>query len=287
MNRKDAIIARLDDIPALPAAALDVIRLVQDPDVDMSTLTRAIEFDPGLTTNLLRLANSAYFGCPRSIGTVREAVVRLGMWNVSRLLLPLAVAPVVRLDVRGYDLLPGALLDHSIAVAAGAQAIADERKATFPRETFTAALLHDVGKIVLGSFVEVDFREIEAVALRENQPFEEAERAVLGIDHAEAGAMLLERWNCPESIVIASRWHHRPEDCVSGGAALALVHLADAISILEGIGAGSDGLRYRVSESIFASWALPEEAVERVACRMVAAVSEAKGMYAAATGGAR
>ena len=277
MSRREEILARIRDVPSLPGASLEVIRVLQEPDVDIAALTKAIQFDPGLTSNLLKLANSAYFGCPRSVGSVKEAVVRIGLKNLTRLLLPLTVAQTARRPVRGYDLAAGALLDHSVAVAVSAQEIAAVKGMEFPREAFTAALLHDLGKIVLGTFVEVDAAAIHRAAFDEAVSFEKVERRLLGIDHAEAGAVLLQNWNCPERIVEVARWHHQPEGC-PGNPMVPLVHLADALSISQGIGAGADGLNYEVSSAVIESFELTAEALEAISCRVMGGLEEMRAV---------
>jgi len=278
MSRRDEILAKIKGVPSIPAGAFQVLRLLQDPEVDVARLTKTIEYDPGLTTNLLRMANSALFGAPRSIGSVREAIVRLGINNLRKMLGPMAVAPVVRKPLRGYDLPAGALLDHAVAVAVGVDALARELRIAAPRETFTAALLHDIGKILLGTFIEVDADEIRKAAFDGKISFERAEEAVLGIDHAEAGAVLLESWNCPAEIAAVARWHHRPDEAPEGGNAIRLVHIADAISMMQGIGAGSDGLNYRMSDATVGCLKLTDETVELVAYRMVSELTEMRNV---------
>jgi putative nucleotidyltransferase with HDIG domain len=279
VSSRDRVLARVRDIPTLPAGSVEVIRLLQDREVDVTALGRAIEFDPGLTSNVLRWANSVRFAGARTIGSVREAVVRIGLGNLVQLLVPMTVAQMARNPVRGYDLPPGGLLDHSVGVAAGSQALAEMKGLPFPREAFTAALLHDIGKVVLGTFVEVDAAAILRVASEEEIPFDAAERRVLGIDHAEAGAALLASWNCPPAIVEAARWHHQPAACPGGVKEVALIHLADVLSLAGGGGTGADGLNYAVCGEAVAAWDLSEDAFETAACRMAVALEEMRALF--------
>ena len=273
------ILDKIRTVPSMPVAAIKVIRLLADSEVDLTTVARIIEVDPGMTSNLLRLANSSYFGCPQSVGSVKEALVRLGMNNVLRLLLPLTVAPTIRHPVHGYDLQSGALLEHSVAVAVGSVELAQAMKILPPKDTFTAAILHDVGKILLGTFIQVEAEQIQRILSREGATFEEAEREVLGIDHAEAGAVLLESWNCPAPIVEVARWHHLPESIPGENLMVSLVHVADGLSMMQGIGAGLDGLNYRLSEPVLGKLHLSQEAVERVSCRMLEGLAELKVLF--------
>jgi len=150
--------------------------------------------------------------------------------------------------VAGYDLSGGDLWDHLVGTAIGSIKLAQTLGLEVPGYTFTAALTHDVGKLVLGTFVEVNAELIRALAYEEKMPFEEAEQKVLGIDHAEVGARLLEHWNLPEYLVEVVRWHHQPEKCRGTDPRAAnVVHVANVLCLMAGVGAGLDALSYRPS----------------------------------------
>jgi len=284
VSRRDEVLSRLRDVPAMPAAAMEAIRVLQDPRADAQAIMKALEHDPGLTANVLRLANSAYFGTPRKVSTVREAAVRLGTKRILRVVVACAAAPVVRRGIKGYDLPPGELWQHSASVAVGTDALAEVLKAALPASAFTAGLLHDVGKILLGTYLEVDAAAIIQLAVSEKIGFDEAERRVLGIDHAEAGAALLESWDLPEDVVQAARWHHRPDDAPGRLITLDLVHAADALSMAEGLGIGRDGLQYRPSKAVVLRLGLTTRVEELTLCRVLVALKELKDMFAAPGG---
>ncbi|HOE66789.1 MAG TPA: HDOD domain-containing protein [Candidatus Hydrogenedentes bacterium] len=267
MPYRHQIEREIDAVPALPGASAEALQLVQRPDVSVAELTKAIAFDPGLTANVLRLANSAYYGKGRSIGSLQEATVRLGMRCVEQLVVTAAVTPYARNPLQGYDLPAGDLLRHSTLTAVVALELAEAIRKTPPPRAFTAALLHDLGKIVLGTFVKVDAAPILQLVAQEKKRFHDAEREVLGIDHAEAGALLLQRWSLPLEIVDAVRWHHDPGLCSETSLILDLVHAADAVSMSSGVGAGVDGLSYRLSEAVGARLSLRETMIEGVMSR--------------------
>jgi putative nucleotidyltransferase with HDIG domain len=268
MNRMSEIKERLRSIPSLPAAAIEAIRMAHDPDVDFNKLARTIEYDPGLTSNVLRLANSAYFGGMGRIKSMKDAIVRLGLKNVFQMIMASAVAPMVQKEVHGYDLKPGYLWSHSVAVAVGAREIAVCLKRNAPEYSFTAGLLHDIGKLVLGTFVEIDAAAIMQKAFDEGVSFEIAEKSVLGFDHAEIGAALLKQWNIPSEIVDVVRWHHDPENAPNRDIVLDLVHVADAISMTTGLGTGLDGLNYRTSADVATRLDLTDEIAEKAVVRI-------------------
>jgi len=274
MSRREDILAKVRSIPALPTPATRMILLLRDPDVAISEIIRTIEYDPSLTSNVLRLANSVYFAGPRSISSLRDAIVRLGLNRIFQLVITSAIAPMARQAVNGYELPPGKLLEHSIAVAVGAEEIALQLQRKAPAATFTAGLLHDLGKIILGAFLEIDAAPIVDLAFREQISFEIAESRVLGIDHAETGAALLERWNLPASIVGVVRWHHQPESFEGEPLVMDLVHAADHLSLESGVGTGIDGLHYHPSYDVMSRLRLKASVAERVLCKMMEGIGE-------------
>lgn len=284
MSNREEILAKVRAVPAIPSAATKVIDLLKDPEVEISELTQVIEFEPGLTSNVLRLANSAYFAGPHSIGSLKDAIIRLGMNRIFQLVITSAIAPMTRMATRGYDLPAGELLEHSVGVAIGAEQLAKALGRRPPPTAFTAGLLHDLGKILLGTFVEVDVKPITELAFRENISFEVAEFTVLGIDHAEAGAALLEFWGLPQDIIEAVRWHHDP-DRIEGDTFVAdLVHVADALALSSGLGAGVDGLNYRASDAVMARLKVDTDTAEAVVCNILEGIDGLRELFGTAGG---
>jgi len=167
MSRREEILAKSASDRYLPPSRLELLRILQDPDASAATLTRAIECDPTLTANVLRLANSAYFGFPRSVASVADAVWRLGTRNLRQLVLATTFSPMQKQAVKGYDLPAGDLLRHSVAVAVGAETLSRLLDVPACDHLFTAGILHDIGKIALGTFVELDAAPILELATRE------------------------------------------------------------------------------------------------------------------------
>ena len=248
MNKRQEIIESIAAVPPLPTASAGVIRMIQDPKVPSGRIAQAIEYDPSLTTNLLRLANSSFFGFHCSVSTVKDALFRLGTNQVFQLVVAATVGKMAQTPVNGYDLSGGDLWDHLVGTAIASVKLAQTLKLEIPSYTFTAALTHDVGKVVLGTFVEVNAESVRELAYNEKMSFEQAEREVLQIDHAEVGALLLERWNLPEYLVDVVRWHHQPEEYRGKDPRAAnVVHVANVMCLMAGVGAGLDALSYKPS----------------------------------------
>ncbi len=267
-SKRETILEAARKVEALPAAVTEALAIVQDPNSSMTDLARSIEFDPGLTSNVLRLANSAYFG-GGNISSLRDALVRLGQRKLFQVLLTSSLAPLAGKPLRGYSLPAGHLLAQSIAVAIGTECLPVALGRPVPGFAFTAGLLHDVGKIVMGSFLELDAKPVLQYAEAKGVPFDEAEREILGIDHAETGAALLNSWRLPSEIVDAVRWHHQPEAYPGEDPFVTdLVHVADLLTIECGIGTGVDGLNYRPSQAAITRLNVNQQAAEQVLCEM-------------------
>ena len=254
----------INTFPGMPGAAVRLLALVDDPDVSVDRIEGILRYDPGLTANLLKLANSAYFGIPSKVGSVRQAVILLGLKRMIQMVITSCMSAIMGKAVPGYDLSPGELWRHSIAVSVAAECLVKELNMDAGEEIFTAALLHDVGKLILGDFVDEDYHKIEK-ALNQGLSFEVAENIVLGIDHADVGAQILSKWSIPDAIINAVRWHHSPEATKRPDTMLDIVHVANMLCLMIGIGVGREGLSYQPSAMVVKRLGLETTHLEKVA----------------------
>ena len=271
------ISSKLSSFPSMPGAAVKLLALIDDPDLNVSQIEKILRQDPGLTANLLRLANSAYFGIPSKVGSVRQAVLLLGLKRLIQMVIASCVSALMDKPVPGYDLSPGELWRHSIAVTVAAEGLVKELNIDAAEEIFTAALLHDVGKLVLGDFVRDDIKEIENL-LTQGISFEKAENMVLGTNHAELGAEILRKWSLPSELVNAVRWHHDPASAEQVDAMLDIVHVANMLCLMIGVGAGRDGLQYEPSGVAVKRLGLASRHLEKVASQTMQWVEELFGV---------
>jgi putative nucleotidyltransferase with HDIG domain len=262
--RLEEITGLIKAFPGMPGAALKLLALLDDSRVTVPQIEAILRQDAGLTANLLKLANSAYFGIPSKVGSVRQAVILLGLKRLIQMVIAACTSAIMDRSIPGYDLPAGELWRHSLAVSVAAEGLVRELKLNAGEEIFTAALLHDVGKLILGHFVREDYGKIE-LALAQGLAFETAEAIVLGTDHAAIGAEVLAKWSLPTDIVHAVRWHHAPEKAPHAGAMLDVVHVANMLCLMIGIGVGREGLRYRPSEAVTRRLGLRSDHLERVA----------------------
>ena len=153
---------------------------------------------------------------------------------------------------------------HSIAVSVASEILVKELNLSVSEEVFTAALLHDVGKMVLGRYVKDDIAVIDGEDMQD-VPFEQVERSIFGIDHAEIGANILKRWSFPSSMISAVRWHHDPDGAPKTSHLIDVVHVADVLCLMSGIGVGREGLQYQPSPTACERIGLTEALLEKVA----------------------
>lgn len=228
MNRitVEELAGGVQDLPSLPAIVMELLGSIEHDDVDISVLAKKVSYDQALTAKTLRLANSSAYGLQVKVTTIQQAITYLGFRTTRNLITAAAVTgcfPSGRYP--GFD--DKAFWRHSIATAACARALA--RRMRFNQDVaFTAGLMHDIGRLVLVTRYPEAYGEV--LAWRAAQPAEwrEAERAVLGVDHVDAGLALAAHWNFSGTMCQAIGFHHAP-DTPGAGFLASIVHVADAI----------------------------------------------------------
>ena len=266
MDYIDHIRKSIEYCPPMPSLCQQALALMKSPDMQFSELAEAIQYDPGFTMNVLKVANSAYFAGNQPIGSLQQAFVRLGSRNLSRIIVVQGVSARLAVHLEGYELEPRELLQHSIAVALTAERFARHLKMNQnDGGLFTAGLLHDLGKIILDAFVKEAKEPIQAMLGSTAKSFDEIERDVLGMTHPEAGALLMREWSFPEDIVEIVKYHHNPLEAVSQKNSALLVHLADTLVYSQGVGAGIDGFRYSVENDAAEKLGLQSADIEQIA----------------------
>lgn len=263
------IVSKTTDLPTMPAAALAVMREADSPTGSSRTVANHIGHDQALAARILRLANSAYYGLSRQIMDHQEAVVVLGMRCVRNLAMVAATYPWMTRPLKGYHLGPKAMWTHSFGVAVAAQQIARKTKAINEDAAFTAGLLHNLGKVALSIWLENRLQAMMALAIRDDLTFDQVERKLLGYDHADVGAYLGEKWNLPQPLVEAMRYHHNPNGCEPRSLLVDAVHVGDFLTMSMGFGLGGDGLRYEVEPEALERLKLEPTVIDEIASDFV------------------
>ncbi len=232
----ERILKEIKEIPPLPDIVVKVTKLTRDPDISAQHLTKIISQDQALTGNILRLCNSAYYGLPRVVSSLTQAVMYLGFHTVRNLVLTCSVSNLFSSDTEIYGYKPGGLWFHAVACAMGSELICKRVRPDIHDTAFTAGLLHDVGQIIMGIQIKDTSETIVDLMKHQGLNIVEAEKEAVGFSHDELGAMITDNWNFPEELVHAIRFHHYPEKSPNKTLLSSIVHIANSIALDHGFG---------------------------------------------------
>ena len=222
------VLARVRELPALPALVIELIDSLDKESTSAEQLADKISNDQALVAKTLRLANSSFYGMSREITSVADAATVLGLRTIRNIAIAAVLAEHFGRGDGELDF--DAFWRHSLATALCSAAIA--RETGFDEGmAFTLGLLHDVGRLVLASAFAEQFSQVVAHQRAHDCPSLDAERAVLGTDHAAIGRLITEQWRFSPGLVAAIAGHHEPPDAADAKASLSdLVHVADNIA---------------------------------------------------------
>lgn len=225
------LIKDVKDVAPLPKAYLRIQELVNDPNSDLDDLTKVIGNDPGLTSRILRIANSAYVGLATKVDSIGRAVQILGLNQVHDLALAsAAVGSLYKIQSKALDVYD--FWRRSIYAAIVARLLAKRCKVHNAERLFVAGLLHEIGNLLLAFKEPPLYGEIRDTAIRRQIPLAQAQRDHLGYDYAQISAELLKRWQLPETLYLPVQQHTREIGAAPPAIAFdsALVHIGGAIS---------------------------------------------------------
>lgn len=257
------ILQSIDELPPFPAVIGKALQLIEDPKSTAQNVVEVIQYDQSITVDVLRRCNSSYMGLRKPVHSLKEALVMIGFNQLLEIILSKEISRYFYRPCKGYDLESGELWRHSVACALLSRIISKRLNQEPSPSHFTAALLHDVGKMILSHFVQDYFEEIKELTRLKKISFVEAEKEVLGIDHAELGGRITAQWRFPNAIVSAIRYHHIPFLSPEDRSVVQLVNLCDMVAIITGIGGGADGLLYRFYGEVMKQYRLKEKDIER------------------------
>lgn len=198
---------RIEELPTLPAIAVQVNTMLQDYDTSIKELTDVIEKDQAIVPKILKLVNSAFFGFRSKISSLSHAIVILGYNTVRNAIISVAIIDALAIkgskefDIKKFWV-------HSIAVAVTSRHLATETKLATAEDAFTGGLLHDIGKLILFQFFPDQLSAILKTMKEEQFSFFMAEKHHKFVSHARIGAHLTKRWQLPEILVDVVKYHH-------------------------------------------------------------------------------
>lgn len=269
MTSAEAILKQVQSLSPLPGTLTRLITVLDNPTSSVDDIVDVIRYDEAITTQILKLCNSAYFGLSRQVGSLKDAVRFLGTTKVLQILMAVHGKSLLSNGQRGYGLDPGVLWRHSVAVSLASATIARMAGLENVNLASTAGLLHDVGKSVLNEYVGREFAAIGDVLASQKFTFCEAEKLVLGYSHDEIGALVAEKWLLPESIVRCIRYHHNPEDLLPPDPIVDVVYVANCLCLSLGIGLGADELNYRSDPAVQQRLALSRTTLEAAGAQVI------------------
>ncbi len=237
MTSKEIILKAID-LPAVPMVAAKVIQLIDNPNTSIDDLQKAIIADQAMTSRILKIANSSFYGVRQNIDTISEALSILGL-KVTRLIV---LAAATRGIYKRFGAIEQKLWEHSLGVSIAAGVIGSEVSYVKREEAVVAGLLHDVGKIAINNSLPNQFIEIINKVDETKKSSMNIEQEILGFNHTEAGFYLAEKWGFPDILCEVLLKHHAYDSIVTQYAdpyyvALSsTIGLADAICVRLGVG---------------------------------------------------
>ena len=240
----EEIINTVKEIPPFPQTIMRILDTINDERTGAKDLEVQIMKDQGLTTKILKLANSAFYRGRREISTVADASVLLGFSAIQSMVLATVAGSLMNKELPGYALEKEALWKQSQISAIMTRTIAKKIKYPNPDQAYTAGLLRDIGKVVLDNYVQGGYDDINFLVENESKSFIVAEEMILGYHHGQIGAKIAEKWNLPEELVEVIACHHNPAVAFVNPELVAITHISDSLVMMMGIHIGIDGLAY-------------------------------------------
>lgn len=279
MSKKvEEILKAMERVPAIPAVVTRALELLSDPEVSANEVVNIIQYDPIITADVLRICNSAYLGLKREISSLREGVSYLGNREMLKIIVTSGALRLFDKVDKGYGLPRRELWRHSVACGLLSQILLRRTKGEDDPGVYTAALLHDIGKTILNEFAWEGHEEIMEL-VKNGWPSLEAEREVLGMDHAMVGAELAQRWNLPLEITLAIARHHGPCHPQEDPLTVCIVHISNIICLLMGIGVGHMGLACKAYAQAIKYLELTLEDLQISMCSLWEKLNRAEGMF--------
>ena len=270
---RDKILKSVKELPPMPQVVIKAQELIADSKADAKKIAGIIETDQSIATKVLKVANSSYYGMSGKISSISHASVVLGHEILGEVVTLAGAEGILDGKLPGYGYDSKDLWKHSLAVAFGSKIIANLKNPDLAKEAHMAGLIHDVGKIILDCYIVEKKEEIESFLEKEEKTFLDAESQYFGFNHAQIASEVCKKWNFPESLNFAINYHHRPGNS-DGNELCYILHMADYIAILSGIGYDSDDTLYELEEGTMNYLNITNEDVSEIVLKVTESVNK-------------
>ncbi|MCA8938813.1 MAG: HDOD domain-containing protein [Planctomycetes bacterium] len=262
-HKIDDLIENVQDLPTLPTVVSKINSMTSNPQTNASDIGKVISNDPSLSSKILKLVNSAYYGFPRKINSVTKAIVLLGFNKVKNIAVSASVVDVFKRTSGKihFDFLQ--FWEHSVGTAIAAEVVSKHLCPEVIDDAFVGGLLHDVGKVVMANHIK------PAAAVFANAPtakktFNELCTETIGYDQNHVGALLTEHWNFPDVLCQTIRHWNTPEKARTQREVVFCVHLGNVIVSALGVAAPGDFAMPQVSRDVWDELKLDEAKLEPI-----------------------
>ena len=278
LQLKNRIIKSLNDLPPMHEVVTKAQKIMADPNSNIGDLAAVIETDQSMVVNILKLMNSAHYGLSREVSSLKQASSLLGFRALRELIAAVGVSNVLGKKLKGYEFESGELWLHSIATGFCSRILAEKKNRELADDAYTGGLLHDVGKIILDPYVLQRKDTFDDFMKDETKMVLDAEKSILGFDHAEIASDICRKWHIPENVILAIQYHHYPS--LSEGSELAyIVHAADYLVRLSGLGYEDDDLMCELEEGALEFLGFAEENFTDISFQVLEYVQKLDGAY--------
>lgn len=250
-------IERIDTLPTVPVILKKLLGVIENPKVSLNEISSFISSDQVITSRVLKMVNSPIYGFPGRIYSVEQAVMLLGLNAVKGMLIGISVFDAMKKTMMG-------LWEHSVGCAITARKIAQRKGLKEPEEVSIAALLHDIGKVVLGLKFPKEYKNLIIDAETQEIFIFEAERNHFSIDHTDAGGWITSKWHFPKNLVEIIKYHHEPNLTKNVSVQAAIVHIADILVRARGFGFAGDNFVPAINSSAWQALDLSETDIKNI-----------------------
>ncbi|MHC4608180.1 MAG: HDOD domain-containing protein [Planctomycetota bacterium] len=263
-DRVNKMLGKVEGLPTLPTMLGQMNKMMVNPRTSAKEIAQLISSDPAITSRVLRVVNSSFYGFPNRITTITHAIVILGFNTVKSIVLSSSIFDAFKKGEGKTPFDRQAFWRHSIGCGAAARVIGKRLKFPTVEELFIAGLLHDIGKVVMDQFLREKFTQILGVVKQKNCHIVPAEEEVLGLNHSEIGAWLFEKWNLSKGLIECIRHHHNPALASQNPKAVSIIHGANILTRALRFGSGGDDRIPEFQESAWNELGLETEELDRL-----------------------